>query len=295
MEQGTKDWLKWRRSGIGSSDAPAVLNKSPYHTPYSLWRDKLGLREDNELSEIMHLGQVFETPARARASVETGVDFEPAVVEHETYRFLRASLDGFGNDKDRVVFAEIKLVGREKMEKARAGEIVEHHRIQMDHQFLVTGVKKAFYVCYTLTPDKKKMDQFHMMPIEPRLDFIEKELLPKELEFWDLVLRETPPELSDKDELRVDDLHFNQVAYAYRALLSEMKEKESELERLKKQLTGLTEKSSIVACGGLRIQKIFRRGNVDYSKIEVLKGIDLDQFRKNGSEYVQIKEICEKS
>lgn len=36
-----RDWLEARLSGIGGSDAPAVLGKSPYATPYSVWADRV--------------------------------------------------------------------------------------------------------------------------------------------------------------------------------------------------------------------------------------------------------------
>ena len=41
--------------------------------------------------------------------------------------------------------------------------------------------------------------------------------------------------------------------------------------------------------GGGTLQKIIRKGNVDYGKIEALKGIDLEQYRKKDSEFWTIR------
>ncbi|MEM0953326.1 MAG: YqaJ viral recombinase family protein [Pseudomonadota bacterium] len=46
----TAEQLQERRTGIGGSDIAAVLGLSPYQTPLDVYRDKLGLAEDEDLS-----------------------------------------------------------------------------------------------------------------------------------------------------------------------------------------------------------------------------------------------------
>ena len=40
------EWLKWRRKGIGGSDAGAVLGISPYKTARDVYYEKLGREPD---------------------------------------------------------------------------------------------------------------------------------------------------------------------------------------------------------------------------------------------------------
>jgi predicted phage-related endonuclease len=136
------------------------------------------------MNEAMRFGKVFEENARAHVSIEHGCDYEATNAEHEDFPFLRASLDGW-NGKE---FVEIKYIGKEKLEKATEGLLPEHYFIQMQHQFLVTGSERAWYVCYTLTKDRKQMDQVKVIEVLPDLDFIKNVLFPREMEFWKLVI-----------------------------------------------------------------------------------------------------------
>ena len=37
LQQNTPEWLEFRRLRIGASDAPVIMEVSPYTTPYTLW------------------------------------------------------------------------------------------------------------------------------------------------------------------------------------------------------------------------------------------------------------------
>lgn len=289
MEQGSSTWLEWRRRGIGASDCAAVLGASPWMTAHTLWRDKMGLRseDENDFNEAIRFGQMFEESARAQASVRLDMDFKPALAEHKDYPFIRASLDGLDEDKNH--FIEIKYVGKEKFEQAVFGKIPEHYRIQMDQQFLVTGCPKAHYVCFMLSRDKKKIENIHLLPVEPRIDFIKGTLLPALQNFWKLVETKTPPPLSPKDEKTIDEPFFLAVAEKFKRLTLEIKERETELELIKKTLSETVLKSNLVRCGELKIQRIFRRGSVEYGKIPELKGVDLEPYRKGDIEYLNYR------
>ncbi|MDX2707310.1 YqaJ viral recombinase family protein [Streptomyces sp. PA03-6a] len=58
-----EQWLDARRSGIGSSDLPAVLGLSGFKTPLHVYYDKRGdLPHDDTWSEAAHFGNVLEEP-----------------------------------------------------------------------------------------------------------------------------------------------------------------------------------------------------------------------------------------
>jgi putative phage-type endonuclease len=45
------EWLAWRRDGIGASDIAGILGISPWASPFSIWADKTGLLDDDDLDE----------------------------------------------------------------------------------------------------------------------------------------------------------------------------------------------------------------------------------------------------
>jgi predicted phage-related endonuclease len=45
------EWLRIRQLGIGSSDAAPAIGLSPYKCPLSLWLEKTGRKEPEDLSE----------------------------------------------------------------------------------------------------------------------------------------------------------------------------------------------------------------------------------------------------
>lgn len=69
---GREAWLQERTTGIGSSDAAAVLGLSPYQTEFDVWLDKRGQKPPNKTSEPMYWGTALEDLIARRYSEETG-------------------------------------------------------------------------------------------------------------------------------------------------------------------------------------------------------------------------------
>ena len=46
--QNTPEWLEWRRSRIGASDAAAILGVSQWDSAFDLWQRKLGIIPEQE-------------------------------------------------------------------------------------------------------------------------------------------------------------------------------------------------------------------------------------------------------
>ena len=40
-----KEWLEWRRMGIGGSDASVIAGVNPFRSIFDLWLDKTGQKE----------------------------------------------------------------------------------------------------------------------------------------------------------------------------------------------------------------------------------------------------------
>ncbi len=68
-----EEWLEQRKSGIGGSDAGAIMGVSPYKGAYSVWADKLGLSSEVEDNEAMRLGRDLEDYVARRFAEDKGV------------------------------------------------------------------------------------------------------------------------------------------------------------------------------------------------------------------------------
>ena len=69
---GRAAWLAERRTGIGGSDAAAILGLSPFHTAVDVWLDKTGRAAEKEETEAMRLGTELEDFVARRYCERTG-------------------------------------------------------------------------------------------------------------------------------------------------------------------------------------------------------------------------------
>ena len=60
-----QEWLKYRGSGIGSSEVATIVGLNPFETPYQLWRRKVGIDPPVEENFAMRAGHILE-PAVAK-------------------------------------------------------------------------------------------------------------------------------------------------------------------------------------------------------------------------------------
>lgn len=186
MNQNTESWESWRLTGIGSSDAPIIMEASPYLKPDELLDIKLGKAKYEPNSYITELGHRFEPRAIAHINIMTGKLFKPQLVEMAEYSWLRASLDG----KYQNETLEAKYVGAKKFQKAKEeGIVCLDHWIQMQHQMMVCGTNEAIYLCYTLDENKKDIDEIHWHQVPYDKEYVLNELWPAEFHFWERVMR----------------------------------------------------------------------------------------------------------
>lgn len=168
LEQGSPDWRLWRDAGIGASDAPAIMNASPWVTAERLWRQKVGLERPQAPNYAMRRGLRLEDEARRRYVERTGVEVRPACVVHDTLDWLRASLDGL--DLWETVAAEIKCPNAEDHADALRGDVPRKYVWQLVHQALVTGLHSIDYVSYNPESYLPGKDDFALVPYVPLAD-----------------------------------------------------------------------------------------------------------------------------
>lgn len=272
LEQNTPEWLEFRRTKIGASDTPVILEISPFATPLKLWQQKLGLII-NEKSYMMQRGHDLEDEARIKFSQLKLKKFSPKVGVHPEYHWLMASFDGVSEDGE---ILEIKCPGKEAHLSAVNGIIPEYYMPQLQHQMIVAGVKSAYYYSY---------DGQDGVVLKVDYDSqLAAKILMKTYIFHQKLVNFEMPELTDRDYYFIDNANFDSAA----ALLKEVKE---EQKRLEAQET-LIKDSLLEMCNGkscksnfIKIKHCTRKGSVDYSNIPELLNVDLEKYRKNFSEY----------
>jgi predicted phage-related endonuclease len=91
LEQGTEEWLRYRRGHAMASETPSLLGSALYYpfTAFQLWLNKKGLAAAPQ-HPGMRVGLEFEPLARAKFREIYGVlRCEPCVVEEDTLKVVK--------------------------------------------------------------------------------------------------------------------------------------------------------------------------------------------------------------
>lgn len=191
LTQGSAEWHRWRQEGLGSSDAPIIMDASPWKTRLELWREKTVGPTQFRTNSRMQRGLSLEPAARKWASEQLGVDFFPLCFQNPHRSWLRASLDGISSDNQIAI--EIKCPGRFDHAMALKGQIPLKYQWQLVHQMLCTGLKKIWYVSYS--PESSSSQTVGNL-IEFRASDEQSTSLSDELDvFWKCCTDRSPPTL----------------------------------------------------------------------------------------------------
>ncbi len=144
LEQGTEEWLAWRHSGIGASEASTIMGDNRFQSPSELFYQKKH-KIDTETNEKMRLGTSLEPDARGLYIEETGMSVEPRCLQSKEHSWIIASMDGITNDFGHIV--EIKC-GKSAYWQARKGNVPSYYYGQLQHQLMITGLDFVDYWCY---------------------------------------------------------------------------------------------------------------------------------------------------
>jgi putative phage-type endonuclease len=273
LEQGSQEWLAWRRTVITATDASVIMGNNPWISPYKCWQRKLGLIEEQASNAAMERGKTLEPEARAQFIERHGMDMVPMVVESNEFSFLGASLDGISEDRQTLL--EIKCGSSKLHQMASNREIPQYYLDQMQHQLLVTGAKRCLYysyngqdgICIEILPDPEFKTTF----------------IPKAREFWKCIAFNEPPALKDSDYKDMSsDPQWRGFASEYRKLCEQIKSLEEVKENYRKDLLKISGDENCLG-GGIKVMKTTIRGRIDYDTIPALKGIDLDKYRKSST------------
>lgn len=202
IEHNSPEWLSFRRTGIGGSDAAAILGKSHFKTNVKVWEEKTGLIEPDDISdkEQVKYGKAVEDLLLQMFALDNP-EYEVTSNKKIVYRrgFMFASLDGELVEKatgELGIYegktAEIhKKIELEKWNK----RVPDYYYVQILHYLIVTGrsfvvLKVQLKLLYT--EEKTTMTKQYRFNRKDLLNDLAY-LYRKEAAFWDSVLAGVKP------------------------------------------------------------------------------------------------------
>lgn len=181
LDQGNELWQTWRKAGLGSSDAATIMGASPYMTAEQLMNIKTGqVERDRKFNPKLNRGRDLEPLARALYSKLRKIDVRPVCVIHDSYDWLRASLDGLSFDNSRVL--EIKCINKGDHLLALNNQVPPQYWPQVQHQLLVTGLRDLDYWSYSESTKFPMHERVALVQVQPDEGYMQ-ELFEAELKF----------------------------------------------------------------------------------------------------------------
>jgi putative phage-type endonuclease len=266
-------WLDWRRKGIGSSDASAVVGLNPWRTPWQVWLDKLGQMPDEE-NERMYWGRVLEPIVASEFARRTGYEVAKVdqMLQHPVHTFMLCNLDYVTQDPDGPAIVECKTTDSHNSEQWAEG-VPEHYQIQAQHQMAVTGYAKVYMP--VLIGGNRFLEP---VPVIHRDDELIALLIEREAEFWGKVVSQTPPPLDAADTTIVNRLYQAEEGKVAVLDIEDLKHVEAYLQARTEE--GAWKKRKDVAANALKAK-------LGAAEIGVIAGVERVWWRegKNGRRF----------
>ena len=185
-----EEWLEYRRTGIGGSDAAVVCGISRYKSPVELWMEKTGQLPSQETGEAAYWGNLLESLVREEFTKRTGISVTKpsALYQSEEHPFMLANVDGLCEDPVHgpCIF-EAKTASAYKTGEWEDA-IPDEYMIQIQHYMAVTGYQGA-YIAVLIGGNA-----FRWKFVERDEELIAM-LISLEEDFWRHVQNGTPPAL----------------------------------------------------------------------------------------------------
>lgn len=286
LTQGSPEWLEWRKTVFTASDAPAMMDVSKYKSRKELIKEKAtGISKPitPELQAIFDEGHTTEDLARPIIENEIGQTLYNVVAVSDTHPHIAASFDGITMDDSTIfehkVYRDSKA-SKERYDLAKDGKLLDMDMIQVQQQLLVSNADKCLFVVSDGT--RENMAIVEVLP--------NKELQTEIIDGWEKFKKDvenyTDAVSADEDLTSLYREYSKAKAIADEANTN-VKNIEAEIKQRAKTITDETGAIEIVG-HGFGIHLMTRKGNVDYGKIEILKDIDLEQYRKPSTQYYRI-------
>ncbi|MEY8356753.1 lambda-exonuclease family protein [Lachnospiraceae bacterium 54-53] len=173
-----EEWLRYRKQGIGGSDAGAICGLNPYVSPMSVFYDKTNEEIETYDNESMRQGRDLEEYVACRFVEETGLKVRRsnAIYQNEKYPFMQANVDRLISGKNMGL--ECKTASAYNADKWVGDSVPAHYEIQCHHYMAVTGAK-AWYLAVLIMGREFKYKRID------RDEGVIRNLISIEQEFWE--------------------------------------------------------------------------------------------------------------
>ena len=275
-----KEWLEWRRMGIGGADVSIIAGVNKFKSVFQLWLEKTGQMELEETdSEYAHFGTLLEPIVKKEFMLRTGkkIKAKNEILRSEAFPFMLCDLDGVIYENGEMCIFEAKTASAYKQDTWENGVPIEYI-LQVQHYMAVTGARKAYvaalvggnhFYSHTVNRDEELISLITEM----------------EREFWEgYVLTGTEP-VPDGSEATTDYINGRygkcngktielpeealEVVCRYEDISQQMKQVEERKEALANQLKNyLGENEAGTVCGRKVLWKQFSRKSFDSKRLE---------------------------
>lgn len=158
LEQGTQEWLEYRRSKFNASETPILYGKG-FTSPQELAFEKLGIKQnyisrlenkinlsprESKILNAIKKGQVTENTIREHINKNYDLNFNPIVLLDDEDDRFSASLDGYEKENDIVL--EIKTSANIYLKLLKFKVIPKEYIYQCYHQLMVSKASKLLFV-----------------------------------------------------------------------------------------------------------------------------------------------------
>lgn len=283
LEQGTIEWLKWRRDGIGASDIPVIMGTLPtkYKSLYKLWQIKCGLVNEDAPNKAMYHGMQYEPHARQWLSDIMETELMPICIEDEEKSYFRASLDAF--DPQNRVVVEIKCPLNENTLKdaSECGAVHSYWIDQVLWQMGIAEVEEGFialwdYRSYECIVIRVQWDESRYLKMREAAE-----------KFWNHVRFGNPPPLSKHDYQSIDNVQLEQLLHEYGKCLDYEKIQKIKKEDLKQKIISFANGKNI-ECNGHKVYLHSGTVKLDTEQM-IADGIDLEKYKLKGDPFYTVK------
>lgn len=241
----TESWHQRRRTGIGGSDAAAILGISPWSSALMVYLEKRGEVEPDEAeaSERMKWGQRLERTVLAGYSEDTGVAVRAGGFRRsKDYPFAIGNLDGIA--ADRIVEVKVTDHMGSRWDDGPQG-IPPYYYAQVQHYLIVAGKTRADVAVL------ERGNRLVVRPVEWDEAFTD-EMMAEESRLWQRVKDGDPPPPDGSDSARqalrsiypdatpLSEMEAtpesNHRVEAYLGYMAERKRVQSEIDRLTQEM-----------------------------------------------------------
>lgn len=197
------EWRKWRKRGIGGSDAGAICGLNTYRSAIDVFVDKTKEGVDETDNEAMRVGRDLEEYVAQRFCEATGKKIHKVnvMMQNEDFPWMLANVDRKVSGEN--AYLECKTANAYKASEWVDGKCPESYEIQCHHYMAVTGADAVYLACLIMGID------FVIVKIE-RDESIINDLIKIESEFWnEHVLKGImpPPDGSDAAKEVINEIY----------------------------------------------------------------------------------------